>query len=77
MVMRSKYKVVIIGGGIVGTATAFYLAKNGLNDVVVIEKEYLSSGSTGRCGGGIRQQWRFPEITSTFFEMYQASVNKG
>jgi sarcosine oxidase subunit beta len=57
MVMRSKYKVVIIGGGIVGTATAFYLAKSGLNDVVVIEKEYLSSGSTGRCGGGIRQQW--------------------
>lgn len=55
--MKSRYKVVVIGGGVIGTAVAFYLAKNGVSDVVVLEKDYLSSGSTGRCGGGIRQQW--------------------
>ena len=57
MIVRSRYKVVVIGGGVIGTAVAFYLAKNGVSDVVVLEKDYLSSGSTGRCGGGIRQQW--------------------
>jgi sarcosine oxidase subunit beta len=57
MIVKSRYKVVVIGGGVIGTAVAFYLAKNGVSDVVVLEKDYLSSGSTGRCGGGIRQQW--------------------
>lgn len=49
--------IVIIGGGVVGCATAYYLAKAGLRDVVLLEKSYLSSGSTGCCAGGIRQQW--------------------
>jgi len=57
MIVKSRYKVVVIGGGVIGTAVAFFLAKNGVSDVVVLEKDYLSSGSTGRCGGGIRQQW--------------------
>jgi len=55
--VRAEASVVIIGGGIIGTAIAFYLCKKGMKDVVLVEKSYLSSGSTGRCGGGIRQQW--------------------
>jgi sarcosine oxidase subunit beta len=55
--MKNKAKVVIIGGGISGVAIAYNLAKKGMNDVVVIEKEYLASGATGRCGAGVRQQW--------------------
>lgn len=49
--------VVIIGGGISGVAIAYNLAKKGVRNVAVIEKGYLASGSTGRCGAGIRQQW--------------------
>lgn len=49
--------VVIIGGGISGCATAFNLAKLGCRKVVLLEKGYLASGSTGRCAAGIRQQW--------------------
>ena len=49
--------VVIIGGGIVGTATAYYLAKSGRKNVIVVEKNTVCSGSTGRCGAGIRAQW--------------------
>ena len=41
--------VVIIGGGVVGTATAYYLAKSGRKNVVLIEKNTVCSGSTGRC----------------------------
>jgi len=55
--MKKSYDVVIIGGGITGCSIAFELAKRGRKDVLVIEREYLTSGSTGRCGAGIRQQW--------------------
>jgi len=42
--------VVIIGGGAMGTATAFQMAKAGL-DVVLCEMRTLGSGASGRCGG--------------------------
>ncbi|MDD4658716.1 MAG: FAD-binding oxidoreductase, partial [Eubacteriales bacterium] len=54
---KNTAEVVIIGGGISGCATAYYLAKLGVTDIVVLEKEFLASGSTGRCGAGVRQQW--------------------
>ena len=60
--MKKKADVVIIGGGVNGTAIAYRLAKAGL-DTVVVEKNYLSSGATGKCGAGIRQQWSTPENT--------------
>lgn len=49
--------VVIIGGGISGCSIAYNLAKKGVKNIVVLEKRFLASGSTGRCGAGIRQQW--------------------
>ncbi len=52
---------VIIGGGINGLTTARELGKLGLKNIVVLEKNYIGSGSTGRCGGGIRQQWTTEE----------------
>lgn len=57
MEWKNKADVVIIGGGILGTATAYYLAKFGRKNVVVLEKGTVCSGSTGRCGAGIRAQW--------------------
>lgn len=54
--MKNKADVVIIGGGISGCSIAYNLAKKGV-DVVLLEKEYLTSGSTGRCGAGVRMQW--------------------
>ena len=61
--MKSKADVVIIGGGINGCSLAYCLAKKGL-DVVLVEKKYLSSGATGACGAGIRQQWSTRENAS-------------
>ncbi len=55
--MKNNAEVVIIGGGISGCAIAYNLAKKGVKDIVVVEKNYISSGATGRCGAGIRQQW--------------------
>lgn len=65
--MKSKADVVIIGGGINGCSLAYRLARKGL-DVVLIEKKYLSSGATGACGAGIRQQWSTRENTSLAIE---------
>ena len=55
-----KADVVIIGGGINGCSLAYRLAKEGM-DVAVLEKSYLASGATGRCGAGIRQQFSIRE----------------
>jgi len=54
--MKNKADVVVIGGGVNGCSLAYNLVKRGV-DVVVFEKKYLSSGATGACGAGIRQQW--------------------
>jgi sarcosine oxidase subunit beta len=48
--------VIIIGGGITGTSTAFQLAKRG-HKVTLLEKKHLGAGSTGRTGGIIRQHY--------------------
>lgn len=49
--------VIIIGAGVVGTSIAYHLAKLGCRDVGVLEKDYIGSGSTEKCPGGIRQQF--------------------
>ena len=46
----------IIGGGIAGCSLAYFLAKKGVKDIVLLEKDYLASKETGICPGGIRQQ---------------------
>jgi sarcosine oxidase subunit beta len=48
--------VVIAGGGIMGCALAYQLAKRKV-DVLVLERETLGSQSTGKCAGGVRQQF--------------------
>lgn len=48
---------VVVGGGIVGATTAFFLADRGERDVVVLERDRLGSGSTKGGLGGIRHQF--------------------
>lgn len=55
--MRNSADVVIIGGGISGCSIAYNLAKKGVKNIVVLEKGYICSGATGRCGAGVRMQW--------------------
>ena len=55
--MIKRADVVIIGGGVIGCSIAYNLVKLGANNVLLFEKNSLSSGATGRCGAGIRQQF--------------------
>lgn len=50
--------VVIIGGGVMGASVAYHLAKRGVRDVLLLERErFFGQGATGRCAGGIRHQF--------------------
>lgn len=54
--MSRTADVVIIGGGIIGAATGYYLSKR-KHRVLLLERSFPCSGSTGRCIGGIRAQF--------------------
>src|SRR5213594_2928558 len=68
---------VIIGGGVVGCSIAYHLARRGLRDVVVLERETVGSGTTSKAAGGIRVQFsteteiRFSLESIKVFERFQ------
>jgi sarcosine oxidase subunit beta len=50
--------VVIIGGGVMGTSTAYHLALKGCRNVLLLEREsFFGIQATGKCAGGIRYQF--------------------
>jgi sarcosine oxidase, subunit beta len=60
--LRPSYDVVIVGGGVHGLATAYYLAANhGITNVAVLEKGYIGSGGSGRNTAIIRSNYLTPE----------------
>lgn len=60
MLEKREADVIIIGGGIMGCATAYRLAKRGL-DVLVLEKKEIGNGGSCRNAGGVRQSARDPK----------------
>jgi sarcosine oxidase subunit beta len=49
---------VVVGGGVMGASTAYHLARKGVRNVVLLEREpFLGQMSTGQCAGGIRHQF--------------------
>jgi sarcosine oxidase subunit beta len=58
---KSRYDVVIVGGGGHGLATAYYLAKeHGIRNVAIVEKGWLGSGNIGRNTTLIRSNYLLP-----------------
>lgn len=49
--LKEDAEVVIIGGGVLGTSIAYHLAKQGMKDVVLLEKSELTAGSTWHAAG--------------------------
>ena len=58
--MNYTSEIVIIGGGIIGCASAYYLAKKGCKVTVLEGSDYIGNGGSSRNGGGVRQSGRDP-----------------
>lgn len=64
---KSRYDVVVIGGGGHGLATAYYLAKiHGVRNVAVLEKGWIGGGNTGRNTAVIRSNYYYPESAALY-----------
>ncbi len=82
---KNTADIVIIGGGILGISTAYYLAEKGQKNVVLLEKDLLAQASTGLCIGGIRQQFSHPSnillsqeslrLFKNFREIFNADID--
>jgi sarcosine oxidase subunit beta len=73
-------EVVIVGGGISGVCLAWELARRGVRDVLLLERDYLAAGPTGRSGAVIRCHYSTPTLVKlavegrVFFENATALV---
>ena len=80
--LRRSYDVVIIGGGVHGLATAYYLAANhGITNVAIVEKGWLGGGNSGRNTAIIRSNYltpegvRFYDRSVKLYEQLSAALN--
>jgi len=53
----ARVDVVIVGGGVNGTSTAFHLASRGVKNVLVLERRHLGAGATGKSGSLVRMHY--------------------
>ena len=51
--MKSQYRVVVVGGGVVGASVLYHLAKFGWTDVALVERSVLTAGSSWHAAGGV------------------------
>ena len=66
--------IVIVGAGVMGASLAFHLARRKAGRVVVIEKDHVGSGSSGRSSGLIRMHYTYPpevQLAVKSLEMFQ------
>jgi sarcosine oxidase subunit beta len=64
---KSRYDIIVIGGGGHGLATAYYLAKeHGVSKVAVLEKGWIGGGNTGRNTTVIRSNYFYPESAAFY-----------
>jgi dimethylglycine dehydrogenase len=61
--MKSHARAVVIGGGVAGASTLYHLTKLGWSDVVMVEKNELTSGSTWMAAGNVPQFARSYNMT--------------
>ena len=74
--LRSRYDVVIVGGGVNGLSLAFHLAEyHGIRDVAVLERSYIGSGGSGRNTQVVRATYNTTEtvpLYATSLGMYRS-----
>ncbi|GAA1955462.1 FAD-dependent oxidoreductase [Nocardioides panacihumi] len=71
--LPARARVVIVGGGIIGTSTAYHLACRGWTDVVLLERNTLTSGTTWHAAGLVTQArgtWGTREVVQRSLEVF-------
>ncbi len=78
---RKTADIAVIGGGIIGVCTAYYLAKSSKKTIILLEKKQLAQETTGLSVGGIRLQFSHPsnillsQETVSLFERFEQEFN--
>ena len=73
--MSNSADVIIIGGGIAGTSTAFHLAELGVTDVLLVERDSVAAGATGRSGAEVFVHGESPKRAQVGWESLQIYRN--
>ena len=72
--MSDTADIIIIGGGVQGVSLAFHLARRGVN-VVVLEKQHVAAGATGRSSGLVRMHYDTEVDSRLAWESFQVFCN--
>jgi sarcosine oxidase subunit beta len=81
--MAATADVVIIGGGVIGTSTAFHLASRGVKRVVLCERHWLAAGASGKSGALVRMHYanepeaRLAHASLPYFRNWNEMVGAG
>jgi 4-methylaminobutanoate oxidase (formaldehyde-forming) len=73
--LPARAQVVIVGGGIIGTSTAYHLARRGWTDVVLLERNTLTSGTTWHAAGLVTQAratWGTREVVQRSLDVFHS-----
>jgi glycine cleavage system aminomethyltransferase T/glycine/D-amino acid oxidase-like deaminating enzyme len=71
--LPDRARVVVIGGGIIGTSVAYHLAQRGCSDVVLLERDRLTSGTTWHAAG-LMVTFGSTSQTSTWLRQYSRDL---
>jgi glycine cleavage system T protein len=74
-VLPTRARVVIVGGGVIGCSIAYHLTKMGWNDIVLLERKTLTSGTTWHAAGLVGQLRQ--SINMTQLARYTAELYRG
>jgi 4-methylaminobutanoate oxidase (formaldehyde-forming) len=81
--LPQRARVVILGGGIIGASTLYHLAKDGIEDVVLLERDRFASGTTWHAAGIVGQlrdskaQTELAQYTTALFQSLEQETGLG
>ena len=73
--MAETADVVIVGGGVNGASTAFFLARAGVKKVILLERRQLGAGASGKSGALVRTHYTNPIEANMAFESLKVFRN--